>query len=68
VVNIAAREYGPRLSPDGRRLLFASERGVPTEARAAPWTYAELVGRIRGIENGLGNLYEVDLARILPAP
>lgn len=67
-LNTAAREYSPRLSPDGRRLLFASERGVPTEARAAPWTYAELVGRIHGIENGLGNLYEVDLARILPAP
>ena len=67
-VNTAAREYSPRLSPDGRKLIFASERGVPTETRSAPWTYEELVRRIRGVKNGLGNLYEVALASVLPPP
>jgi WD40-like Beta Propeller Repeat len=67
-VNTSAREYSPRLSPDGRRLIFASERGVPTESRMKPWTYVELEQKIRGVQNGLGNLYEVDLASVLPAP
>ena len=67
-VNTSAREYSPRLSPDGRTLIFSSERGVPTEHRTQAWTYGELVHRIRGVDNGLGNLYEVDLASVLPPP
>ncbi len=58
-VNSAARDYSPRLSPDGRYLFFASERGLPTGRR--PRTYGDLVRAIRGVRNGLGNLYQVDL-------
>src|SRR5262249_7343838 len=55
-VNSAARDYSPRVTPDGRHLVFASERGVPTEARDRPWTYRELVAAIRAPGNGLGDL------------
>jgi hypothetical protein len=65
-VNTSAREYSPRLSADGRTLIFSSEQGIPTERREQPWTYEELVRRVRGVRNGLGNLYEVDLASVLP--
>ena len=60
-VNSPAREYSPRITPDGRTLLYASERGLPTEPRPEGRTYAELVRRIRSIENGLGNIYAVPL-------
>jgi hypothetical protein len=60
-VNSAAREYSPRITPDGKTLLYASERGLPTEPRRKGTTYAELTRRIRGVENGLGNIYSVAL-------
>ncbi|HEX9303776.1 MAG TPA: hypothetical protein VGA31_04920, partial [Thermoanaerobaculia bacterium] len=61
-INTAAREYSPRFTPNGRSLIFASERGFPTEARTRPVTYDEIVTRSRSISNGLGNLYEIPLA------
>jgi hypothetical protein len=67
-INSAARDYSPRLTPDGRYLFFASERGLPTDRRSAPFTYRGLVAAIRGVRNGLGNLYQVDLAAALPPP
>ncbi len=63
-VNSAARDYSPRVAKG--RLIFASERGLPTEPRVRPFTYAELTRRIRGVANGLGNVYEIDLADALP--
>jgi Tol biopolymer transport system component len=33
VINTAAREYSPRISPDGKWLIFTSERGMQTEHR-----------------------------------
>jgi WD40-like Beta Propeller Repeat len=63
--NSPAREYSPRITPDGRTLLYASERGLPTEPRPTGRTYAELVRRIRGVENGLGNIYAVPLEAAL---
>jgi Tol biopolymer transport system component len=65
-VNSAARDYSPRLSPDGRYLFFASERGLPTDPRSAPFTYRELTDAMHSIRNGLGNLYQIDLAASLP--
>jgi len=63
-INTAAREYSPRFTPDGRSLTFASERGFPTEPRARPATYDEIVTRSRSVSNGLGNLYEVPLSQL----
>jgi Tol biopolymer transport system component len=60
-VNSPARDYSPRMTPDGRYLVFASERGVPTDARDRPWTYRELVAAIRAPRNGLGDLYRIEL-------
>ena len=63
-INTAAREYSPRFTPDGRSLIFASERGYPTEARERPVTYDEIVSRSAAIGNGLGNIYEIPLAEL----
>ena len=65
-INTAAREYSPRISPDGRYLFYASERGLPIEARTKPWTHRELESAVHRIDNGLGNIYQVDLQAALP--
>jgi hypothetical protein len=64
-VNTAAREYSPRLTPDGKWLIFTSERGFPTEHHDKPLTYDEIENRIRGTLNGLGNIYRIDMNGIL---
>ena len=67
-LNSAARDYTARVSPDGRYLFFTSERGMPTDTRTAKWTYREFTTAARSVRNGLGNLYQIDLAAALPAP
>ena len=66
-INTAAREYSPRLTPDGKRLIFTSERGMGTETRDKPWTMAEFEQKSRSIWNGLGNIYSVPI-EVLPKP
>jgi Tol biopolymer transport system component len=67
-VNSAARDYSARVTPDGKYLIYTSERGVPTDARTHPWTYRELTTAIRSVRNGLGDIYQIDLDAALPPP
>jgi hypothetical protein len=64
-VNTRAREYSPRLTPDGKWLIFTSERGFPTENHAKALTYDELESGVRGTLNGLGNIYRIEMNSIL---
>ena len=66
-INTPAREYSPRLTPDGKRLVFTSERGMGTEQRTKPWTMTEFEQKSRSIWNGLGNIYSVSI-EVLPKP
>jgi hypothetical protein len=62
VINTKAREYSPRLSPDGKWLYFSSER-MP--AIAEPLTHASFTRISRGLYNGLGNIYRVPMEYVL---
>jgi Tol biopolymer transport system component len=64
-INTASREYSPRLSPDGRYLFFTSEMDFATKPLERRLEYGELVRAMRGIRNGSGNIYQVDLAAVL---
>jgi Tol biopolymer transport system component len=66
-INSAARDYTARLTPDGRYLMFASERGLPDTRRDKPFAYRELEQAMHSTMNGLGNLYLVDVDA-LPQP
>lgn len=65
VINTRARDYSPRISPDGRYMIFSSERGFPTEKHDPPVTYDEFQKRIRGTMNGLGNIYRIPMEYVL---
>ena len=64
-INTRARDYSPRISPDGKYLVFSSERGFPTEKHDEPVTYREFLQRVRGTLNGLGNIYRVPIEDVL---
>jgi Tol biopolymer transport system component len=65
VINTLAREYSPRVTPDGKWLIFTSERGMQNEKRDKPFTYQEFTEKARGIFNGLGNIYRIRLDYVL---
>ncbi|MGH9746300.1 MAG: hypothetical protein ACRD59_09350 [Candidatus Acidiferrales bacterium] len=64
-VNTLAREYSPRVTPDGKWLIFTSERGMQSEKREKPFTYQEFTEKARGIFDGLGNIYRIRMDYIL---
>jgi Tol biopolymer transport system component len=65
VINTAAREYSPRISPDGKWLIFTSERGMQTEKGDAAFTAPEFSEKARGIFNGLGNIYRIPMEYVV---
>jgi Tol biopolymer transport system component len=65
VINTAAREYSPRVTADGKWLIFTSERGMQTEKRTAPFTYDEFTQKSRSLLNGLGNIYRIPMDYVL---
>ena len=67
-VNTRARDYSPRLSPDGRFLFWTSERGFATERATRAITDAELRRGLSSILNGWGNIYQIDLRALGLAP
>jgi Tol biopolymer transport system component len=64
-VNTAAREFAPSFSPDGKYLYFTSNRGRP---RASYSTYAELLRSVRGPQNGLNDIYRVEVSALKAKP
>lgn len=60
-INSPALEFCPSLSPDGKHLYFTSTRGMAGESPDRPRTYKELTDRLRGVLNGLGNVYRISI-------
>ena len=63
VVNTPARDYSPRISGDGKWLIYTSER--LDRAPALPFTHNDFERLIRGVYNTLGNLYRIPLDSVL---
>jgi hypothetical protein len=63
VINGPARDYSPRISGDGKWLLFTSER--LDHAPQLPMSYSSFIKMSRGLYNGLGNLYRIPMDYVL---
>ena len=64
-INTPAREYSPRISPDGKWLIFTSEKGMQTDKRDQPFTSDEFSRSARGEFDGLGNIYRIPMEYVL---
>lgn len=60
-INTRFSETAPSLSPDNRKLYFSSSRIDDPLIRTTPATYQKLEKELHSIQNGLLNVYEVDL-------
>jgi WD40-like Beta Propeller Repeat len=63
VINTPARDYSPRISGDGKWLLFTSEKS--DRPLPSPITYEQFEQYSHGLYNGLGNLYRIPLDYVL---
>ena len=61
-INSISFESAPGLSPDGRTLYFASDRIDRPTTRTRRVNYRELETELHAIQNGLSNIYEVDIS------
>lgn len=60
-INSKAEEMTPTITPDGKYMLFMSERGDFTEHGTGRQIFAELERSLRNVGNGLGDIYIVDI-------
>ena len=63
-INSRFADTAPGLSPDNRKLYFASSRIDEPLVRTTPATYKQLEHELHEIQNGLLNIYEVDLGDV----
>lgn len=63
-INSPAREFAPIGSPDGRYLFFTSERGFQDTLPSKPYSFAELEKLLTSIENGRGNIYQIEMSAL----
>lgn len=56
-INSTSLDYCPSISPDGKWLFFTSQRRALQPDNNGKFTYAELVRKLNGPQNGFGDLY-----------
>jgi hypothetical protein len=65
-INSPARELSPKLTPDGRSLIWTSCRVAALPPHPRPRSTAEVLNELHAPGNGLGDIYEIDV-RAVPA-
>ena len=63
-INSPGYEFSPQISPDGKYFFFTSSKGFNAPSFSSRLNYSELMQKLRGPGNGLGDIYFVDLSAI----
>jgi Tol biopolymer transport system component len=61
-INSSGNEYSPMISPNGKYFFWTSTRGFADQPLTKRQDYRELMRRLSSPQNGLGDIYFVDLA------
>lgn len=67
-VNSAADELSPRITPDGKYFFWASTRSAIDKPKTKSWTSQELSTAYHSPQNGLGDIYYVELSALKLTP
>lgn len=60
-INSRGNEYSPTISPDGKYFFWTSTRSFADKPLEKRLNYQELINRLRGARNGLGDIYQIDI-------
>ena len=63
-INSPGTEYSPTISPDGRYFFWTSSRNFAEQPLKSALSYGELMKRLQGPGNGLGDIYQIDLSAL----
>jgi len=63
-INSSGNEYSPTISPDGKYFFWTSSRGFADKPLPKPLNYQELTDKLRSPGNGLGDIYQIDIAAL----
>jgi hypothetical protein len=61
-INSSADEFSAKITPDGKYFFWASTRSTIDQAKTRSWTLQELSNAYHGPQNGLGDIYYIDLS------
>ncbi|MEO8201098.1 MAG: Xaa-Pro aminopeptidase [Gemmatimonadota bacterium] len=64
-INSIASDFNQSVSPDGRYLYFSSTRGYFNSLPLEPMASDSLQARLAGPGNGLGDIYRIEMSRVL---
>lgn len=60
-INSPTDELGGKISPDGKYFFWSSSRSRIAEPKSKPQSFSELMNDYHGPQNGLGDIYYIDL-------
>ncbi len=63
-INSNGSEYSPLVSPDGKYFFWSSTRSLVSTPQKKRFTYSELMTKLRGPGNGLGDIYQIDISAL----
>lgn len=63
-INSSGAEYSPIVTPDGKYFFWTSTRSLPATLLKNRLTYTDLLTRLRGPGNGLGDIYQIDITAL----
>ena len=63
-VNSSARELSPKLTPNGKYLVWMSTRSPALPAKPERRTTAQVIRDLRSPGNGIGDIYQIDVAAV----
>ena len=63
-INSSGNEYSPTISPDGKYFFWTSTRGFADKTLTKRLSYRELTNKLRSPQNGLGDIYQIDLSEL----
>lgn len=63
-INSSGNEYSPKTSPDGKYFFWTSTRSFADKPSEKRLNYQELMKKLRGPRNGLGDLYQIDIGAL----
>jgi hypothetical protein len=63
-INSAVDELSPRISPDGKYFFWASARSAIDKPKTKVWSMQELSRAYQRPQNGLGDIYYIDLSAL----